>query len=79
MSADNIAVEADRQQVATLCDALDARTASAQGEAALLTQLVRMTEDVRPTQSRHYQALLEASRLNYQRMRDVVSRFCRVR
>lgn len=65
----------DMKQVDVLCDDLTARADTAQAEQHLLMQLIVCTADTRPSQSRHYQALLEYTYARHCRLRELVARY----
>ncbi len=78
MGANDLPVEDDRQQVAGLCNDLQARVETAQTEEALIEHLVHATARTHPYRSRQYQALLRTIQARYQQLRDVISRHCHV-
>jgi hypothetical protein len=68
--------DADQRQVETLCDDLAERAETAREEQVLLGQLAEVTERTRPYQSRQYRAMLEQVRMRYQRVRELIVRYC---
>ncbi len=68
--------DADAQQVENLCDDLSERVETVREEQVLLGQLVRTNEQVRPYRSRQYRVLLGKAQERYQRLRDLVVRYC---
>jgi hypothetical protein len=69
--------DADAQQVESLCDNLSERVETAREEQALLGQLVSTNEQTRPYRSRQYRVLLGKAQERYQRLRELVVRYCR--
>ena len=68
--------DADTRQVENLCDDLSERVESAREEQVLLGQLVRANKQTRPYRSRQYRVLLGKAQERYQRLRDLVVRYC---
>jgi hypothetical protein len=67
---------ADRRQIETLCEDLNGRAETAKQEQALLGQLVDVTARTRPNRSRQYSAILQQVSTHYQRLRDLIIRYC---
>jgi hypothetical protein len=76
MSANDLPVEDDRRQVADLCDDLQARVETARTEEALLDNLVDATVRTHPYRSRQYRSFLATVQARYQKLRDVIGRYC---
>lgn len=68
--------DADARQVERLCEDLSERVETAREEQVLLGQLVRTNETRRPYRSRQYRVLLTKAQERYQRLRDLVVRYC---
>ena len=76
MGADDLQVEDDRRQVADLCDDLQARVETARTEEALLEHLANATARTHPYRSRQYRSFLATVQARYQKLRDVIGRYC---
>jgi FtsZ-binding cell division protein ZapB len=68
--------DADRQQIDTLCDDLQARAETVRAEQALLDHLVQTTARTRPHRSRQYQVLRDQAQSHFQRLRALIVRYC---
>lgn len=68
--------DADAQQIESLCDDLSERVKTAHEEQVLLGQLVRANEQARPYRSRQYHILLGKAQERYQRLCELVVRYC---
>ena len=68
--------DTDQRQVETLCDDLNDRAETARNEQVLLGQLVEATAPTRPYRSRQYRAMQDHVRERYQRLRELITRYC---
>lgn len=66
----------DQQQVGSLCDDLARRMEIVQSEEVILTDLIGLTAPVRPYQASQYRRMLDDVRQRYQRLTELIRRFC---